>query len=480
MKNTKKLLALLLAVVMVFAVGAMTVFAEEEPATTKLTINDADEAATYAGYQLMSSTDDGNGKFAYTVNSKYSALMQELLGKTTDSAVIDAIAAMDEDAIRDFADELYAKIKTAGLAADETLQSKTAKEVAQGYWMIAETTDTADKAKATSQVILDTKGTAELTVTPKKDLPDVKKEADKTTADVGQEVTFTLTGTTKNFSDSYTKYEYIFEDTMTNLAFVEDSVAVTIDGAAVSLTDANTKDDYTASCVGNKLTVTFADLKDVVTKDSKIVVTYKATVTEDAIESGESENEVIVKYSNNPYDASKTGTTPPSDVKVYVINLIIDKYDGSDNTKKLENAVFTLKNSDNKFYSWDDTNKKVVWTNEQVTFKTDADGAIKFEGLAIGTYTLTEITAPDGYNKLAAPITVAVTASDNADGGKTYSAATATFEAHNGTVSVENNSGTELPSTGGMGTVLFITVGAILFVAAGIVLTAKKRLYNEG
>ena len=44
---------------------------------------------------------------------------------------------------------------------------------------------------------------------------------------------------------------------------------------------------------------------------------------------------------------------------------------------------------------------------------------------------------------------------------------------------VENNKGTELPSTGGMGTILFYTVGGIMVVGAGVVLVTKKRSKNE-
>lgn len=44
------------------------------------------------------------------------------------------------------------------------------------------------------------------------------------------------------------------------------------------------------------------------------------------------------------------------------------------------------------------------------------------------------------------------------------------------TAEVENKSGTELPSTGGMGTTLFYVGGAALVAGAGILLVTKKRM----
>ena len=43
-------------------------------------------------------------------------------------------------------------------------------------------------------------------------------------------------------------------------------------------------------------------------------------------------------------------------------------------------------------------------------------------------------------------------------------------------IAVENNQGAELPSTGGIGTTIFYTVGAMLVLGAGIVLVSKRRM----
>lgn len=104
---------------------------------------------------------------------------------------------------------------------------------------------------------------------------------------------------------------------------------------------------------------------------------------------------------------------------------------------------------------------------EQVT--TTATGKFKIQGLDAGTYYLTETQQPAGYNKLKAPITIKID-----DEGKIY--VNEAEEVNVGDVKVLNNTGSLLPSTGGMGTTLFYIFGAILVIGSGVVLITKKRM----
>jgi fimbrial isopeptide formation D2 family protein/LPXTG-motif cell wall-anchored protein len=126
-----------------------------------------------------------------------------------------------------------------------------------------------------------------------------------------------------------------------------------------------------------------------------------------------------------------------------------------------------------------------------LTGKTGADGQLYIQGLSAGTYTIKEIKAPKGYNLLANPITVVVScnvedkdsvtmiptwtftvSSDNGDNStiiKTESNGTGKLE-------IENAAGTELPSTGGMGTTVFYVLGSILMAGAAILLISKRRM----
>ena len=96
----------------------------------------------------------------------------------------------------------------------------------------------------------------------------------------------------------------------------------------------------------------------------------------------------------------------------------------------------------------------------------DATGKATFEGLKAGTYYLEEVAAPTGYNLLADPIKVVISAT----GVSAYA---------NQEAAVANNTGVELPSTGGMGTTIFYTVGGILMAGAAILLITKKKMANE-
>ena len=103
----------------------------------------------------------------------------------------------------------------------------------------------------------------------------------------------------------------------------------------------------------------------------------------------------------------------------------------------------------------------------------------------MGIYYLEETEAPVGYNKLDKPIEVKITAtSDDATGvsetveyrnqnDSTYTSAT------NATVKVLNEAGTQLPSTGGIGTTIFYVIGGGLMAVAAVLLVTKKRMNNK-
>ena len=94
-------------------------------------------------------------------------------------------------------------------------------------------------------------------------------------------------------------------------------------------------------------------------------------------------------------------------------------------------------------------------------FKTVATDKITITGVdsdSDHTYSLVEVEAPAGYNKLD-------------------SAKSITVDSTNALVSeIENNTGTVLPSTGGIGTTIFYVIGAILVIGAGVVLVSRRRM----
>ena len=130
-----------------------------------------------------------------------------------------------------------------------------------------------------------------------------------------------------------------------------------------------------------------------------------------------------------------------------------------------------------------------------LTGTSDKNGVIKFEGLDAGTYTLTETIAPEGFNLLTEPLTIVIDWSNpTADGASEAivtsggfsvgadSSAGVTMDT-NGVafrITVVNQSGSLLPSTGGIGTTIFYILGSVLVVAAGVLLITKKRMSKEG
>lgn len=484
MKKLKKLFAAMVAMVMAFAMG-VTVYAAD------ITITNGAAGSEYAAYRLLNATDGGEGKFAYTLNDKYAAALKEVTGKTEDKDVINYISGLDADGIRAFADAVFAKIKT--LEPEEKTSDDKFSGVDQGYYLIAET-KTGDEGDTYSLVMLDTAGNDSVTVTTKEDRPElekkVKEKNDSTGAesdwqdaadyDIGDNVPFQLTGTVDAKYDKYGSYYYAFHDTMSDgLTFNADSVTVTVDGTAVTTGYEVVTEDLDDGCT---FEVRFADLKNIkaVKAGSKVVVNYTAKLNENAvIGEGGNTNVSKLEYSNNPY-GDGTGVTPEDKVIVFTYNLIANKVDG--NNAPLEGAGFTL-------YKLDSTTGDYVAVGNEITGVT----TFYFKGVDAGRYKLVETTVPAGYNK-ADDLVFSVeatydTTSDNPElktlvvkdaSGKVVSEGTeAIFTAtlRTGAVStdVQNLSGTELPATGGIGTKIFYTVGAIIMIVAAVLLITRKR-----
>lgn len=148
-------------------------------------------------------------------------------------------------------------------------------------------------------------------------------------------------------------------------------------------------------------------------------------------------------------------------------------------------GVYYLANEENL------NSEHVEHPSEVTTLVTPTDGMIIIRGLAGGEYIVTETKAPDGYNKLTASITMPLKQGNNPTAGVTLTnvkkslAADGTdlltpIEFQNVHVKeIENNMGTVLPETGGIGTTLFITLGALAVIGTGLFLVTNKRISKE-
>ncbi|MBQ7841300.1 MAG: isopeptide-forming domain-containing fimbrial protein [Lachnospiraceae bacterium] len=484
MKQIKKLATLVLALVMCFAMG-MTAFAAD--ATTKLTV-EGDSSESFKGYLLMTATNSGD-KYAYTVNAKYSSILQTAANKTSDADVIAYISGLDADGMRTFADKTYRAILKNKLGEDKAFKGGTIADVKQGYWLIADVTNVdAKEGAANSMVMIKTAGETAVTFKTKKETPKVEKKVkdvddtkgttsgwqDNAEFDVGDEMDFQLTGTVASNISSYKSYYYEFHDTMTNMTYVAKSYTVQIDGQTVTSSftpswDASTK-KLSFKCE-NILSISGVN----VTKDSKVVVTYKATLDESAVVgTNGNPNTVYLQYSNNPYSDEDgkptTGNTPKDTVIVFTFDAVVNKINSS--KEPLNGAGFTLY-------------KKVNSTWNKVGDEITGQTTFTFHGLDEGSYKLEETTVPPGYNK-AKDIEFSIEAVYDADGSlkelksdNTIFKATLNITTGKVEADVVNNSGSILPETGGIGTTIFYLLGGLLMIVAVVLLVTKRRMSSE-
>ena len=304
-------------------------------------------------------------------------------------------------------------------------------------------------------------------------MPQIEKTVNDNdlTVEIGQVLTYTITGKVPS-TTGYTEFTYQVTDTMTEgLTFSKD-VKVTIGGTDVTAdaTITNNENGFVAS-------VNMMKYQDQI--DKPVVITYTATVNEKAIVNDKETNTAVLKYSNDPAnkDSYKESTVT---VDVFSFNIVINKYAANNAETKLEGAKFVLKKGANgPYYKYDAATKAVTWVDDKsaaTEVSTDANGAARFDGLQAGTYSLEETVAPAGYNQLTKDIIIVL---DKTGSATINGAASAPGTDHSLTTGVANSTGTVLPETGGTGTVIFVALGALAVICAGVFLVTNKRMSKE-
>lgn len=329
------------------------------------------------------------------------------------------------------------------------------------------------------------------------------------TASIGDRVNYTVTADVPGYPAATlddNKTFNIYDTLQAGLTLDAGSIQVTgyvggTAGTATNLTAVNAGNTYyTLTTTGAtdldrtgvsfSLVFNYDKLKDTSNvKFDTIQVTYSAVVNKDAFvfsdtnQKGNLGNTAKLSYSNNPYATTDSHKDVTADAKVYTYGIKITKVDSGDVNKLLPGAEFTVSISEDGsgpihfVKTGDGTYRKAESGTEAgvtpVTTVTvgsadDARGNLTLSGLDAGTYYLTETKAPDGYNKLGSPIKITITDTDPADGIVNDGADGANGADGYVEQRVENSDGFQLPTTGGIGTVLF-TAGGVLLMGLGVI-----------
>lgn len=568
MKNVKRIAAIALALVMLFAMAIPAFALTEVPADTgSILIKDNETVLasqkTFAAHKVLDlkayADEDGN-----IVTYKYSV----------PASLADFYAtrySLDKDA-SDFSDKVIVRIKAEedlfAFGAD-ILEAVTADafpgapaengylftDLPLGYYVIADTSAQGDHQKPVSALILDT-ATNGVEIEIKAEIPPIDKKIDEdnnlnTTDDrvvanqaaIGDEVTYVITSKVPDMT-GYDKYFFIIRDTMSKGLTYNNNMKLTVGNKELV---ANT--DYFCTVTENEddttdIKVVFDNFIQYNTAEyvgTAVELTYTAILNKDAeINKMPNPNEVYLQYSNNPTvdyigenepdednpNENKTpiGETEKVVVETFTTTLEIVKTDPLGN--RLTGAEFTLSGStmnivrvktetftedangnywklnDGSYTSADPestidgapvdkTNYASLTTkyskttnvtfeekegeNITITATVGEDGTVRFEGLSAGTYTIKEIEAPAGYNILTSELEVVI--SWDSETGFSYTGASDVDGVAR--VTVVNQEGTVLPSTGGIGTTIFTILGSVLALAAAILLIARKRMSSE-
>lgn len=439
---------------------------------------------------FFSSTGVG-GKAGYSLDADKQILKG---GKkiTTDAAETKALATLVASAVADGT----LTLPTVSTTASGDKQSVTA---APGYYVFVETSGTSgegtqDGRILTKPMLVNLIANKDSTVKDdkidltKKIVEDTKR-VDASTADNTDDVQYEVKSAIPNYAENtdFTKVKYSFADTFDGLTFKTGSMVVKVDGTAVDASN------YTFTPATNNKSFTLSFKADYLkaNQGKAVQLNYTGTMDAPSVSDTERPNTITLTYSNNPTNLEETGTLT-DDVKTYTSKFDILKLDKNNPTTKLAGAQFTIAKDGAvlKFRKvvGTDNAKTVTYVYDKAgtvtTVESDANGTIRLDGLADGTYTVTETKAPAGYAKLKTPFTVTATAAKNAGGEPTgvftHTSATTTFSSMKGTtLTVLNQKGVSLPETGATTAIALAGVGTLIVAGGAVFMVLSKKKKNE-
>lgn len=497
MKLIKKIAAIMFAFMMVVSMSCNVKADDTTTATGTITINNAIPEQTYTIYKILDlesySPKEENGKetgnFAYKPSSEWESFIkgENVRDKyfTFEGEYVSWKENADPAEFAKLALD-YAKTNSKANQGSETASGTPVQftGLGLGYYLV-------DSSVGTLCSLDTTKPTIE--IKEKNGVPSVGKKVSSTetgpfdtssTASIGDTVYFKTTITAQPGAQNY-----VLHDKMdAGLTFNESSVKAILNKNETKKDTELTATYYsvvTSNLEDTDPKCTFhieftPKLCESLKANDTITVTYSATLNESAVIAGEgNKNATWLKYGENNNLETTHPTTDTKTFEMHVFKFYKDKKN-SDKETGLADAVFTLsKKSDGTepiklTKTNENSNIYKVNNNGMITdITTPGDGKFTIQGLGAGTYYLTEIKQPDGYNKLAKSVKVEI----DVNGAITVDGKLITGV--DKLVKVENKTGTVLPSTGGVGTTMIYLVGAVLVLGSGVVLVTKRRVKGK-
>lgn len=514
MKNTRKLAGLLLALVMVLAMAVPT-FAVGELADMegtldggKITISPAVTGQTYELYQILylesykvNDTETGAGQYAYKATTDWKTFLRSEAARPYVSVDSSYYVTWKGDPnakeqIQAFSKLALAYAKENGIKPVKSQKAESNSIVFDslnlGYYLADTTVGTMCMLNTTNP---------EFTVNDKNDIPTNSKlvqenggYVSENDIAIGETINFRSTIDAKRGAQNY-----VYHDKMdagldfigiTSIVKNESSTTTTLTAFDPENTDPDQKWDYKlvlpaddptafTDCQCTFHVVFNQDFLDTILAGSNIDIDYTGKLNQNAVV-GATGN---INKSWLSYGEKGDMTSTPSQTVTKTWEFSIFKFtetsatgEATKSRQALAGATFKICKDNNvnsegiKFsrVAGSPNTYKMDPNGSETTFTTDENGLIYLQGFDQATYYLFETEAPDGYNKLAEPITV-VFKKD----GEVFNLET---KAPNNQIDVVNNAGSLMPSTGGIGTTIFYVVGGVLLIGAGVLLVVRKRM----
>ena len=487
MKLIKKIAAIMFAFMVVVSMSCSVKADEGTTATTEkgtITINNAIPEQTYTIYKILDleSYDKAKNNYSYKpangwetfidqndeyfIKNEYDGISWKASEGETEAQKQERASTLAKKAL-DYAKDSSHSITNSG---KETAGSTTVtfSGLDLGYYLVDSSVGALCSLNTTNPTVEIQEKNGVPTV--EKIIVDSNKDETDNYANIGDVIKYKTIITAQGGAQNY-----VLHDTMDKGLTFNDDVKVKKSGETEDLIQ---NQDYELITNPTDKTCTF-EIKFIdtflkaINAETKIEVTYSATLNGDAKIYEANENTTYLTYGNNNKTTDRKTHTVSYEIKVLKYTKTTDN--------PLANATFSLYNAETAGMPYKlvqktgTTDYRLAMTGQSgiTEITTNDKGKFSIQGLKPGDYWLEETAAPKGYNKLTKRIKVHINEAGN------YVINDENTGSPISQVEVENKSGTVLPSTGGAGTTMIYLVGAVLVLGSGVVLATKRRVKNK-